>query len=138
MQETWDEYSTGLPFACLITKLIIQSGIDVSAEPVMRIQDSPGSQTLMKSNAQLRFEGQGEAHQPPPAQDDRHAITSSSQIAHPLPLYDPGYAKLLAALSSMQGDISSMQWEVHSIGTRVDQCQLDIQECLKHHHLDED
>jgi hypothetical protein len=60
-----DEHSTGLPFACLITKLIIQSRIEVSAEPVMRIQDSLGIQTLMKSNAQLWFKGQGEAHQPP-------------------------------------------------------------------------
>jgi hypothetical protein len=55
----------------------------------------------MKSNAQLRFEGQGEAHQPPPAQDDQHAAASSSQTAPPLPLYNARYAQLLAALSSM-------------------------------------
>jgi len=48
-----DEHSTGLPFACLITRLIVQSGIDVFAQPMMRIQDPFGSQTLMKSNAQL-------------------------------------------------------------------------------------
>jgi hypothetical protein len=51
MLEMRDEHSTGLPFACLITKLIIESGIDISAKPVMRIQDSLGSQTLVKSNA---------------------------------------------------------------------------------------
>jgi hypothetical protein len=61
-----DEHSTRLPFACLITRLIIQSVIDISAEPVMRIQDLLGSQTLMKSNAQLRFKGQDEGPQPPP------------------------------------------------------------------------
>jgi hypothetical protein len=108
MLEMGDEHSIGLPFACLITKLIIQSGINVSAEPMMRVQDSLGSQTLMKSNAQLHFEGQGEAHQPPPTQDDQHATTSSSQTVPPLPLYDAGYAQLLAALSSSQGDISSI------------------------------
>jgi hypothetical protein len=27
-----------------------------------------------------------------------------------------------------------MQQEVHSINLRVEQCQLDIQECLKHDH----
>jgi hypothetical protein len=27
-----------------------------------------------------------------------------------------------------------MQQEVHSINLRVEQSQLDIQECLKHHH----
>jgi hypothetical protein len=66
MLEMRDEHSTGLPFACLITKLIIQSGIDVSAKPVIWIQDSLGSQTLMKSNAQLWFEGHDEVPQPPP------------------------------------------------------------------------
>jgi hypothetical protein len=49
--EMRDEHSTGLPFACLITRLIVQSGIDVSGQPMMRIQDPLGSQTLMKSNA---------------------------------------------------------------------------------------
>jgi hypothetical protein len=61
MLEMRDEHSIGLPFGCLITRLIIHSGIDVSVQPVMRIQDALGSQTLMKSNAQLRFEGQDEA-----------------------------------------------------------------------------
>jgi hypothetical protein len=28
-----------------------------------------------------------------------------------------------------------MQRDVHSINLRVEQCKLDIQECLKHHHL---
>jgi hypothetical protein len=65
MREMRDEHSTRLPFACLITKLIIQSGIDISAETVMRIHDSLGSKTLIKSNAQLRFDCQDEAPQPP-------------------------------------------------------------------------
>jgi hypothetical protein len=65
MLEMRDEHSTGLRFAYLITRLIIQFGIDVSEEPVTRIQDSLGSQTLMKSNAQLRFKGHNEAPQPP-------------------------------------------------------------------------
>jgi hypothetical protein len=37
MLEMRDEHSIGLPFACLITRLIVQSGIDVSGQPVMRI-----------------------------------------------------------------------------------------------------
>jgi hypothetical protein len=44
----------------------------------MRVQDPFDSQTLMKSNAQSWFEGQGEAHQSPLAQDDQHAAASSS------------------------------------------------------------
>jgi hypothetical protein len=61
MLEMRDEHLTGLPFACLITGLIIQYGIDVSAQSVMRTQEPLGSQNLMKSNAQLRFEGHDEA-----------------------------------------------------------------------------
>jgi len=68
MLEMRDKHSTRLPFACLITRLIVQSGIDVSTQPVMRIHDPLGSKTLMKSNAQLRFEGHNEAPQPPPVQ----------------------------------------------------------------------
>jgi hypothetical protein len=37
-------------------------------------------------------------------------------------------------MSSMQLAISSMQQEVHSINLRVELCQLDIQECLKHNY----
>jgi hypothetical protein len=103
----------------------------------MRIQDPLGSQTLMESNAQPRFEGHNEAPQPPPVQVEIPTRASSSQIAQP-PQYDAGYTQLLAAMSVMQGDVSSIQREVRSISTRVEQCQFDIQEFFKHHHLDED
>jgi hypothetical protein len=88
--------------------------IDVSAKLVMWIQDPLGSQTLMKSNAQLRFEGHDEAPQPPPVQVEIPTGASSSQTA-PSP-------QLLAALSTMQGDISSIQREVRFISTQVEQC----------------
>jgi hypothetical protein len=119
MLQMRDEHSTRFPFACLITRLIIQFGIDVSTQQVMRIQDPIGGSTLMKSNAQLGFEGHDETPQPPPVQVEIHTGASSSQTAPP-PQYDAGYAKLLAALSSMQGDISSIQREVRSISTRVE------------------
>lgn len=32
--------------------------------------------------------------------------------------------------------MSSMQQEIHSINLRVEQNQLDLQECLKYHHPD--
>jgi hypothetical protein len=35
----------------------------------------------------------------------------------------------------MQQSISVMQQEVHSINLHVEQNQLDLQECLKFHHL---
>jgi hypothetical protein len=41
---------------CLITQIILQSGINVFVEPKMKIQELISKQTLMKSNAQLRRE----------------------------------------------------------------------------------
>jgi hypothetical protein len=54
MLEARDENNTGLFFVCLLTQIILQSGIDVAGEPKMKIQDPLSKQTLMKSNAQLR------------------------------------------------------------------------------------
>jgi len=52
--EARDESNTGLPFGCLLTQIILQSGISIVREPKMEIQNPIGKQTLMKSNAQLR------------------------------------------------------------------------------------
>ncbi|XP_062146506.1 uncharacterized protein LOC133854283 isoform X2 [Alnus glutinosa] len=54
MLEARDESNTGLPFGCLLTQIILQSGINVTGEPKMKIQQPIGKQTLMKSNAQLQ------------------------------------------------------------------------------------
>jgi hypothetical protein len=43
-----DESNTGLPFGCLITQIILQSGIIVNGEPRMKIQQPLSKQTLMK------------------------------------------------------------------------------------------
>jgi len=44
-------------------------------------------------------------------------------------------AALQSGMSTMQLTLSSLQEEVHSLNLRVEQSQLDIQECLRHHHL---
>jgi hypothetical protein len=51
--EACDESNTGLPFGCLLTQIILQSGINIAGEPKMKmkIQNPIGTQTLMKSNA---------------------------------------------------------------------------------------
>jgi len=46
MLESRDDHATGLPFACLITKIILQSKLDISTEPKMKIQDPLGNQLL--------------------------------------------------------------------------------------------
>jgi len=38
------------------------------------------------------------------------------------------------SMSSMKQSISTKQQKVHSINLRVEQNQLDLQECLKFHH----
>jgi hypothetical protein len=63
MLEMRDEHATGLPFACLVTKIRLHSLTDIAeTEPKVRVQDALGSQTLMKSNAHIQFEDQDEAH----------------------------------------------------------------------------
>jgi hypothetical protein len=91
MFEMRDDHSTSLPFVCLVTKIYLQSMIDISAEPRIQVQDPLGSQTAMKSNAQLRHEGQDEAPQPHPVQFELPTRASSSETVPP-PLYDIGFA----------------------------------------------
>jgi hypothetical protein len=50
--EARDESNTSLPFGCLVTQIIVQSGISIAGEPKMKIQDPFSKQTLMKLNAQ--------------------------------------------------------------------------------------
>jgi hypothetical protein len=38
MLEARDESNTDFPFGCLITQIILQSGINVNGEPRMKIQ----------------------------------------------------------------------------------------------------
>jgi hypothetical protein len=80
----------------------------------------------MKSNAQLRHDGQDEASQPPLVQFELPTRASSSQTAHSPSQYDAGFAQILVALDSIQRDMSSIQRDVCSINLLVEQCQLDI------------
>jgi hypothetical protein len=74
-----DETNASLSFGCLITHICLQFVIDISNfEPKSRIPDSLEKQTLMKSNAQLRHEGQGEVPQSPPVRVDPSVAASSS------------------------------------------------------------
>jgi hypothetical protein len=93
----------------------------------------------MKSNAQLRRDDLDDAPQPPPIHVAVLDMASSSQTAPPQ--QDASYSQILEALatlqsgmSTMQLTLSSLQQEVHSFNLRVEQSQLDIQECLRHYH----
>jgi hypothetical protein len=64
--EACDEGNTDLPFGCLLTHIILQSGIRIGGEPKLKIQDPISKQTLMKSNAQLRRDDPDDDVPPPP------------------------------------------------------------------------
>jgi hypothetical protein len=66
MFEVRDEKNTSLSFGCLITQICLQVMTDISdSKPRSWIPNPLGIQTLMKSNAQLRHEAQGDVLQPP-------------------------------------------------------------------------
>jgi hypothetical protein len=67
MLEARDESNTGLPFGCLLTQIILQSGINITGEPKMKIQQPISKHTLMKSNAQLRRDDSDDEVPIPPA-----------------------------------------------------------------------
>jgi hypothetical protein len=102
----------------------------------------------MKSNAQLQRDDSDDEVPPPAAMPvDFPDVASSS---HTVPLFEPevNYAQIMEALAALQGgmsslqvfmssmkqSMSSMQLDVHSIDRRVEQNQMDLQECLKCHH----
>jgi hypothetical protein len=141
MLEARDEGNTGLPFGCLLTQIILQSGINITGEPKMKIQQPISKQTLMKSIAQLRRDDSDDEVPIPPCMPVGFpAMVSSSQTVLPS---EPeiNFSQIMEALAAIQGgmsnmqqSITSMQQEVHSINKRVEQNQLDLRECLKYHH----
>jgi hypothetical protein len=139
--EARDEGNTGLPFGCLLTQIILQSGISIAGESTMKIQDLINKHTLMKSNAQLwRDDQDDDVPPPPPIPVGIPDVASSSQTVPP-PQQDASYSQIMEALATIQGgmssiqlSMSSMQQEVHSINLCVEKNQLDLWECLKFHH----
>lgn len=63
--EARDEGNTGRPFGCLLIQIILESGISIASETKMKIQDPISTQSLMKSNAQLRQDDQDDDVPPP-------------------------------------------------------------------------
>jgi hypothetical protein len=61
-------------------------------------------------------------HQFPPT-----AVASSSQAVPPS--FD-----IEAVFTQLMSSIGALQWEVNLIRERVEQCQIDIRECLQYHY----
>jgi hypothetical protein len=109
----------------------------------------------MKSNAQLRRDDSDDEVPPPAAIPVGFLDMASSSQTVPPSEPEVNYAQIMEALAALQGGMSSMhvsmssmqqsmcsmqqsissiQLAVHSIDRRVEQNQLDLQECLKYHH----
>jgi hypothetical protein len=102
--EARDESNTGLPFSCLLTQIILQSGLSIAGDPKIKIPDPLSKQTLMKSNAQLRRDDpdDNDVPPPPPITIGISSVASSSQTVPPSQL-EVSYSQIMEALASIQG-----------------------------------
>jgi hypothetical protein len=107
----------------------------------MKIQQPLSKQTLMKSNAQLRRDDSNDEVPMPAAMLVGFPDMTSSSQAVPPSEPEINFSQIMEALAAIQGGMSTMQQsitsiqqEVRSINKRVEQNQLDLQECLKYHH----
>jgi hypothetical protein len=128
MLEARDEGNTGLPFGCLLTQIILQSGINITGEPKMKIQQPISKQTLMKSNAQLRRDDSNDEVPIPHALPVGFPDMASSSQTVPPSEPEINFSQIMevvaaiqGGMSNMQQSITSMQQEVHSISKRVKQ-----------------
>jgi hypothetical protein len=141
MLEARDEGTAGLPFGCLLTQIILHSGINIDGEPRMKIKQPLSKQTLMKSNAQLRRDESNDDM--PAAMHVAFSDVASSSHTVPPSEHEVNFSQVMEALAAIQGgmttmrqSISSMQLEMRSISKRVEQTHMDLQECLQVHHPD--
>jgi hypothetical protein len=134
MLEARDEGTAGLPFGCLLSQIILQSGINIDGEPRMKIKQPLSKQTLMKSNAQLRRDESDDDM--PAAMHVAFPDVASSSHTVPPSESEVNFSQVMEALAAIQGGMTTMQLEMRSIGNRVEQTHLDLQECLQVHHPD--
>jgi hypothetical protein len=115
MTEARDEGNAGLPFGCLITQIILQSGVDVTSEPKMKIQQPISKQTLMKSNAQLRRDDSDNEVPLVAAMPVGFPEIASSSQTVPSSESEVNYSQIMEALAAIQGGISNMQISMSSM-----------------------
>jgi hypothetical protein len=106
MLEVRDETNTSLSFGYLTTQICLQFVTDIlDSEPRSRILDPLGKQTLKKSIAQLRHEGQGEVPQPPPVRVDTSATASSSQSVPPTFNIEAAFPQFMSSMGALQREV---------------------------------
>jgi hypothetical protein len=107
--EARDDGNAGLPFGCLLTQIILQSGVNVTGEPKMKIQQPISKQTQMKSNAQLRRDDFDDEVPPPAAMPVGFPDMASSSQTIPPSEPEVNYAQIMQVLAALQGGMSNIQ-----------------------------
>jgi len=110
-----DEGNTGLPFGCLLTQIILQSGINVTGEPKIKIQQPISKQNLMKSNAQLQIDDSDDEVPIPAAMPVGFPDMASSSQTVPPSEPEVNYSQIMEALAAIQGGMNTMQVSMSSI-----------------------
>jgi hypothetical protein len=103
MLEARDVGNTSLPFGCLLTQIILQSGVNIAGEQKMKIQQPISKQTLMKSNAQLRRDDSDDEVPPPTTMPIGFPNTASSSQTIPPSEPEVNYVQIMEALAALQG-----------------------------------
>jgi hypothetical protein len=103
MLEARDEGKTGLPFGCLLTQIILQSGINITGEPKMKILQPINKQTLMKFNAQLRRDDSNDEVPIPTVMPVGFLDMASSFQTIPPSEPEVNYSQIMEALATIQG-----------------------------------
>jgi len=119
MLEARDEGNTGLLFGCLLTQIILQSGIIITGEPKMKIQQPTGMQTLMKSNVQLRRDDSDDEVPIPAAMPVGFPGMASSSQTVPPSEPEINFSQIMEALAAIQGGMSTMQQSITSVQQEV-------------------
>jgi len=122
--EARDEGNTGLPFGCLLTQIILHSGISIAGEPKMKIQNPIGKQTLMKSNAQLQRDDSDD--DVPAAMPIGFPDMASSSQTVPPSESDINYSQIMEALAAIQGGMSTMQLSMSSMQQSITTMQQEV------------
>jgi hypothetical protein len=86
-----------------------QSGINITREPKMKIQQPISKQTLMKSNAQLRRDDSDDEVPIPAAMLVGFLDVASSYQTVPPSEPEINFSQIMEALAAIQGGMSTMQ-----------------------------
>jgi hypothetical protein len=99
----------------ILTQIILQSGINITGEPKMKIQQPISMQTLMKSNAQLRRDDSDDEVPIPATMPVGFLDIALSSQTVPPSEPEINFSQIMEALAAIQGGMSTMQQSITSM-----------------------